>query len=158
MHAPKRLAQIAGIRSLAVGIFGALAEGCVLPQRSGPGWDVGREHWTCPGPTRAGTDIKDKDKAMKMTLHGTWLAQLTRFPNVFPVNCYLVREDDGFTLIDAALPGSTHHILAAARMLGAPIVRIALRHARGDYVGSLDSLHAALSGVESSFRSAKPAS
>src|SRR4051794_4222238 len=82
------------------------------------------------------------------TLHGTWLVQLTRFPNVFPVNCYLVREDDGLTLIDAALPGSTNRVLAAARMLGAPIVRIALTHAHGDHVGSLDALHAALPGVE----------
>ena len=92
--------------------------------------------------------MNDKDKAMKMTVHGTWLVQLTRFPNVFPVNCYLVREDDGFTLIDAAIPGSTDRILAAARKLGAPIVRIALTHAHGDHVGSLDALHAALPGVE----------
>ena len=81
---------------------------------------------------------------MRMTQHGDALVQLTRLPRLFPVNCYLVREDDGWTLIDAALPGSAPAILAAARSLGAPIVRIALTHAHGDHVGSLDALHAAL--------------
>ena len=66
---------------------------------------------------------------MRMTQHGDALVQLTRLPRLFPVNCYLVREDDGWTLIDAALPGSAPAILAAAQSLGAPIVRIALTHA-----------------------------
>jgi DNA-binding response OmpR family regulator len=37
---------------------------------------------------------------MKITTFGANLIQLTRYPVLFPVNCYLVREDDGFTLID----------------------------------------------------------
>src|SRR5688572_17385785 len=85
---------------------------------------------------------------MKITYHGDALVQLTRFPRLFPVNCYLVREDDGLTLVDAAIPGSAPAILAAARSLGAPIVRIALTHAHGDHVGALDALHAALPGAE----------
>ena len=85
---------------------------------------------------------------MQITQHTPNLVQLTRFPRVFPVNCYLVREDDGFTLVDAALPGSTPAILAAARKLGAPIVRIALTHAHFDHVGALDALHAALPAAE----------
>jgi glyoxylase-like metal-dependent hydrolase (beta-lactamase superfamily II) len=85
---------------------------------------------------------------MKMTTHGAHLIQLTRWPLLFPVNVYLVREDDGFTLIDAAVPGSTRAILAAAHALGAPIVRIALTHGHGDHVGSLDALHAALPAAE----------
>jgi glyoxylase-like metal-dependent hydrolase (beta-lactamase superfamily II) len=64
------------------------------------------------------------------------------------VNAYLVREDDGFTLVDTMLPGSTKAILAAARGAGAPIVRIALTHAHGDHIGSLDALAEALPGVE----------
>ena len=85
---------------------------------------------------------------MKLTRHGDHLVQLTRFPRIFPVNCYLVREDDGFTLIDATLPRSARGILAAARDLGAPIVRIALTHAHGDHVGSLDDLYDALPDAE----------
>lgn len=64
------------------------------------------------------------------------------------VNAYLVREDDGLTLIDASLPGGAKKILAAAAQLGAPIVRIALTHAHGDHVGSLDPLVAELPDVE----------
>ncbi|HWF73735.1 MAG TPA: MBL fold metallo-hydrolase [Solirubrobacteraceae bacterium] len=64
------------------------------------------------------------------------------------VNAYLVREDDGFTLVDTMLPGSAKHILKAAAEAGAPIVRIALTHAHGDHIGSLDALADALPGVE----------
>ena len=64
------------------------------------------------------------------------------------VNAYLVQEDDGLTLIDALLPGGQKKILAAVETIGAPIVRIALTHAHGDHIGSLDKLAAALPGAE----------
>ena len=64
------------------------------------------------------------------------------------VNAYLVAEDDGLTLVDAMLPRSEKQILAAAAELGAPIVRIALTHAHGDHIGSLDALAAALPDAE----------
>lgn len=85
---------------------------------------------------------------MRTTYHGEYLVQLTRFPRVFPVNCYLVREDDGLTLIDAAIPGSAPAILAAARKLGQPIRRIVLTHAHGDHVGAVDALHKLLPEAE----------
>jgi len=85
---------------------------------------------------------------MKTTVYSDTLVQLTRFPRVFPVNCYLVREDDGLTLIDTTIGGSTPAILAVAKTMGAPIVRVALTHAHGDHMGSLDALHAALPGAE----------
>ncbi|MCE7982403.1 MAG: MBL fold metallo-hydrolase [Caldilinea sp. CFX5] len=81
---------------------------------------------------------------MRTTHHGDYLVQLTRFPGFFPVNCYLVREDDGLTLVDTGLFGSAHAILAAAQQLAQPIRRIVLTHAHGDHVGSLDALHKAL--------------
>jgi glyoxylase-like metal-dependent hydrolase (beta-lactamase superfamily II) len=71
--------------------------------------------------------------------------RITRFGMV---NAYLVREDDGLTLIDAVLPGSTKAILAAAEKMGAPIVRILLTHAHGDHIGSLDALAAELPDAE----------
>ena len=56
------------------------------------------------------------------------------------VNCYLVLEADGLTLIDTGLPGSADDILAVARRLGAAIRRIVLTHAHIDHVGSVDAL------------------
>jgi glyoxylase-like metal-dependent hydrolase (beta-lactamase superfamily II) len=85
---------------------------------------------------------------MRITHHGTSLIQLTRYPRVFPVNCYLIREDDGLTLIDTGLSGSAAAILDAARALGMPIQRIVLTHAHGDHLGSLDALHQLLPEAE----------
>jgi len=73
---------------------------------------------------------------------------LTRISRFGFVNAYLVEEEDGLTLVDTALPGSTKAIQAAAEKLGRPIVRIALTHAHGDHIGSLDALAKALPGVE----------
>ncbi len=64
------------------------------------------------------------------------------------VNCYLVEEDDGLTLVDTMIPRSAKPILAEAERLGKPIVRIALTHAHGDHVGSLDALAGRLPGAE----------
>lgn len=63
--------------------------------------------------------------------------QLVRFRFV---NAYLVREEDGFTLVDTTMGKAAGPILAAASSAGAPIVRIALTHGHGDHVGGLDAL------------------
>ncbi|HSD81263.1 MAG TPA: MBL fold metallo-hydrolase, partial [Solirubrobacteraceae bacterium] len=75
----------------------------------------------------------------------TYTEQIRRMGSV---NAYLVREDDGLTLVDTTLPRGAKAILAAAERLGAPIVRIALTHAHGDHIGSLDALAAALPRAE----------
>jgi glyoxylase-like metal-dependent hydrolase (beta-lactamase superfamily II) len=65
------------------------------------------------------------------------LTQLTR---VHFVNAFLVREDDGFTLVDTTLGRGAAALIEAARKAGGPIRRIALTHGHGDHVGSLDAL------------------
>lgn len=85
---------------------------------------------------------------MRITNHGQYLYQLTRYPLVFPVNCYLVKEQDSLTLIDAAIPGCEKEILNAASSLGLPITRIILTHAHLDHIGSLDALHLLLPDAE----------
>jgi glyoxylase-like metal-dependent hydrolase (beta-lactamase superfamily II) len=69
------------------------------------------------------------------------LIQLTRYRFV---NAYLVREDDGFTLVDTTMPKTGAAIVEAARAAGGEIKRIALTHGHGDHVGSLDELKSAL--------------
>ncbi|SFS62883.1 MBL fold metallo-hydrolase [Marininema halotolerans] len=83
-----------------------------------------------------------------MRIQREWFVnQLTFFPNLFPVNCYLVEEEDGLTLIDTALPFSAKPILQAAKQIGKPILRICLTHSHSDHVGALDSLKEALPTV-----------
>jgi glyoxylase-like metal-dependent hydrolase (beta-lactamase superfamily II) len=69
-----------------------------------------------------------------------FLYQLTFMPRIFPVNCYFIEEEDGLTLIDAALPNSAKPILQAAEKIGKEIKRIVLTHAHGDHIGALDDL------------------
>lgn len=82
---------------------------------------------------------------MKTVAHGETLIQLTRLA---AMNCYLVREAEGFTLVDTNLPGSARAIVRAAEEHGMPITRIVLTHAHTDHVGSLDALARVLAGIE----------
>ena len=65
---------------------------------------------------------------------------LVRLTRLRFVNAYLVREDDGFTLVDTTIKGQADALIAAARDAGGEIRRIALTHGHGDHVGSLDQL------------------
>jgi glyoxylase-like metal-dependent hydrolase (beta-lactamase superfamily II) len=82
---------------------------------------------------------------MKVTSATNNLFQLTR---LVAFNCYLVREDDGFTLIDTNMGGQAQAIMQEASNLGLPIERIVLTHAHIDHVGSLDALHEVLPDVQ----------
>ena len=78
---------------------------------------------------------------MKTTPVTENLIQLTR---LHLVNAFLVREDDGFTLVDTTLGRGADALIGAARAAGAPIRRIALTHGHGDHVGLLDALRDSL--------------
>jgi glyoxylase-like metal-dependent hydrolase (beta-lactamase superfamily II) len=75
-------------------------------------------------------------RAVRSTVVTDRLTQLTRLRFI---NAFLVREDDGFTLVDTTL-NAADDLIAAARSAGAEICRIALTHGHGDHVGSLDAL------------------
>jgi glyoxylase-like metal-dependent hydrolase (beta-lactamase superfamily II) len=72
------------------------------------------------------------------TAHAT--ANLIQITRLHFVNAYLVREDDGLTLVDTTTAGAADDLVTAADEAGAAIRRIALTHGHGDHVGSLDAL------------------
>jgi glyoxylase-like metal-dependent hydrolase (beta-lactamase superfamily II) len=74
---------------------------------------------------------------MSLTPVGDNIIQINRWRFV---NAFLVREDDGFTLVDTTVGGGADQFIAAARDAGGEIRRIALTHGHGDHVGSLDDL------------------
>jgi glyoxylase-like metal-dependent hydrolase (beta-lactamase superfamily II) len=62
---------------------------------------------------------------------------VTPFTRFHFVNAYLVREDDGYTLVDTAMNAADRLVALAG---DTPIRRIALTHGHRDHVGSLDAL------------------
>jgi glyoxylase-like metal-dependent hydrolase (beta-lactamase superfamily II) len=82
---------------------------------------------------------------MKVQNHGNNLIQLTYYGFV---NVYLVREVDGFTLVDTALESCASSIVQVARQFGPPLVRILLTHAHTDHSGGLDAVHALVPEAE----------
>ena len=56
------------------------------------------------------------------------------------VNCFLVRDEAGLTVIDTGLPTSAPAILEAAAQIGAPLAKILLTHVHRDHAGGLDAL------------------
>ncbi len=82
---------------------------------------------------------------MQATTHGDHLVRLDRFRLS---NAYLVREDDGVTLVDTTPAGAANELIEAARVHGGPIRRIVVTHAHNDHYGSLDALHARIPDAE----------
>ena len=84
---------------------------------------------------------------MRITHHGQYLVQLARYAAVFPMNCYLVREEDGLTLVDSTSSSPGPDVARVASELGLQLRRIALTHAHGDHVGGVAGVREAYPGV-----------
>ncbi len=82
---------------------------------------------------------------MHVRHHGNDLIQLTYYGFV---NVYLVREEDGFTLVDTALESCANSMVQMARQFGQPIRRLLLTHAHADHSGGLDAVHALVPQAE----------
>ncbi|EAE6700600.1 MBL fold metallo-hydrolase [Listeria monocytogenes] len=79
---------------------------------------------------------------MKITAkHQYW--QITTLPYLFPVNCYLILEKDGLTLIDTGILAHAKGIISLIHKLKLPLKRILLTHAHGDHIGGLVAVKAA---------------
>ncbi len=85
---------------------------------------------------------------LKITRHGSNLVQLTRFAALFPMNCYLVREDDGLTLVDSTMSSPADDVARIVKELGKELRRVALTHAHGDHVGGVAGVRLRFPGVE----------
>lgn len=85
---------------------------------------------------------------MQISRLGPHLFQLTRYPLVFPMNCYLVEEEDGLTLVDSTASSVADDLATQAGRLGKELRRVALTHAHGDHVGGVAGVRRRFPNVE----------
>ena len=67
---------------------------------------------------------------------------------MFPMNCYVVAEDDGLTLVDSTMSSPAEDVATIVKQLGKPLRRVALTHAHGDHAGGVAGALQRFPGVE----------
>jgi len=77
---------------------------------------------------------------MRITNHGVYLTQAAYGGSIFPLNCYLLRDEDGFTLIDTALKALSTSLIKAIRQHGSPLRRIVITHGHSDHAEGIEPL------------------
>jgi glyoxylase-like metal-dependent hydrolase (beta-lactamase superfamily II) len=82
---------------------------------------------------------------MKLIRISPEIVQVTHFGLV---NCFLVEEADGLTLVDTGITGCGRAIDRAAGSMNRPLKRVVLTHSHADHVGSLDQVTHVVSGME----------
>lgn len=81
-------------------------------------------------------------KQIRLSPH---IVQLTHFGIM---NCFLVEEPDGLTLVDTGMKGCARAIHRAVRSANLPLRRILLTHSHADHIGSLDDVTHVVSGMD----------
>jgi glyoxylase-like metal-dependent hydrolase (beta-lactamase superfamily II) len=64
------------------------------------------------------------------------------------MNCYLVQEEDGLTLIDTTTSSPADAIALIVKEIGKELRRVALTHAHGDHVGGVAGVRLRFPGAE----------
>src|SRR5713101_308557 len=64
------------------------------------------------------------------------------------MNCYLVQEDDGLTLVDSTTSSPEDDVALIVKEVGKELRRIALTHAHGDHVGGVAGVRLRFPGIE----------
>ncbi len=64
------------------------------------------------------------------------------------MNCYLIQDDDGLTLVDSTTSSPADDVALIAKQVGKELRRIALTHAHGDHVGGVAGVRTRFPGVE----------
>lgn len=66
--------------------------------------------------------------------------QLVTMPRLFPINCYLIKEQKFMTLIDCSKKGESRKIIDVIQSEGRPLKHIILTHAHSDHIGDVDKI------------------
>lgn len=74
--------------------------------------------------------------------------QLTLLARLFPINCFLVAEADGLTVVDSTIRSPAADVARLVAEVGLEVRRIALTHAHADHVGGVAALRSRFSDVE----------
>ena len=85
---------------------------------------------------------------MRISRLSAHLTQLAKWPVAFPMNCYIVEEDDGLTLVDSTIFSPAGDVATLVKELGRDLRRVTLTHAHGDHVGGVSGVRKLYPGVE----------
>jgi glyoxylase-like metal-dependent hydrolase (beta-lactamase superfamily II) len=64
------------------------------------------------------------------------------------MNCYLVEEEDGLTLVDSTISSPAADVARLVKQLGKDVRRVSLTHAHGDHVGGVAGVRQLFPAVE----------